>query len=109
VEGQLLKKYLIKRIPSFVLTILGITTVVFLLMRVIPGDPVQMMVPPGEITQEQIDRLRHNLGLDRPIYIQYVDYMSKLLTGDWGASLFGGQKVFPLIMHGSRVGGAIRL
>jgi ABC-type dipeptide/oligopeptide/nickel transport system permease component len=68
-------------------------------MRIIPGDPIQMMVPPGEITVEQIDRLRHIYGLDRPILEQYIEYIKNLFTGNWGKSLFGGELVFPLIIH----------
>jgi peptide/nickel transport system permease protein len=68
-------------------------------MRVIPGDPIIMMVPPGEITLEQIERLRHIYGLDRPIHIQYIEFISSLFTGDWGVSLFTTDRVLPLLLH----------
>ena len=94
-----MKEYIFKKILSVFLSIIGITTVVFLLMRVIPGDPVLMMIPAGDIKPEYIERFRHIYGLDKPVYIQYIEYVKKLFVGDWGVSFFGTQEVLPLILR----------
>ena len=66
-------------------TLLILLTTVFFLMHVIPGDPVRIMFG-EEMPEDAIEEMRHQLGLDRPIYIQYVDYMTKFFRGDLGVS-----------------------
>jgi peptide/nickel transport system permease protein len=77
--------YLLRRILQMVPVILGITLIVFLLVRA-SGDPVVLLLP-EDATQEQIELLRTSLGLDRPVLEQYVRYLSNLLRGDFGTSL----------------------
>ena len=67
-------------------TIFLLLTSVFFLMQVLPGDPIVIMYGEQFPTQ-YVDEIRHNLGLDRPIYIQYLSYMGKLVKGDLGVSL----------------------
>jgi ABC-type dipeptide/oligopeptide/nickel transport system permease component len=63
-----------------------VLTLVFLLIHIVPGDPVEQMLgegaAPGQITQ-----LRHGLGLDQPLYVQYGSYLERLAHGDLGQSL----------------------
>lgn len=67
-------------------TIFLLLTSVFFLMQVLPGDPIVIMY--GErFPTMYVEQIRHNLGLDRPIYEQYITYMAKLLRGDLGISL----------------------
>jgi len=66
-------------------TLLILLTTVFFLMHVIPGDPVRIMFG-EEMPEDAIEEMRHQLGLDRPIYIQYVNYMTKFFQGDLGVS-----------------------
>jgi len=67
-------------------TVLLLVTTVFVVTHVLPGDPVRMMV--GDVaTEEQIQAIRHDLGLDRPLYIQYLSYMYNLLRLDFGISI----------------------
>ncbi len=83
--------YVIRRLLLAVPTLWGVTIVVFLIMRVAPGD-VAVLILGGESglvgTPEQLERLREELGLNRPLYVQYFDWFFGLLTFDFGTSYF---------------------
>jgi ABC-type dipeptide/oligopeptide/nickel transport system permease component len=68
------------------LVLLGVTIVVFSLVRVIPGDPVRLMLPP-DATDQDVEILREQLGFNQPLYRQYLLFMQGVLTGDLGKSL----------------------
>ncbi|HEV2357635.1 MAG TPA: ABC transporter permease [bacterium] len=65
---------------------LGIVTLIFVLFRVVPGDPALIVAGPNS-TQAQVDAIRHDLGLDRPVYVQYGRFLRDLARGDLGTSL----------------------
>ncbi len=91
-------EYLLRRLLLLLPTVLGVTLVVFLMMHFIPGDPVTNMM--GEMfSQEDADRLRKELGLDKPLLIQYGKWLGLLLRGDWGHSLFTHQPVLTDILY----------
>ena len=80
-----MRAYVVKRLLLAIPTLWGITLVTFLLMKSIPGDPVIGMV--GERADpEVIAQMRENLGLDRPLAVQYVRYMRLLCKGELGRS-----------------------
>lgn len=87
-----MKKIIIKRLLSIVLVIFGVTLIVFFLSHVIPGDPARMMVG-QRASQEALDNVRKQLGLDKPLIIQYFIYMKHLLSGDLGISIRTQQPV----------------
>ena len=89
--------YLIRRLLMAVPTLLGIAIVVFVLLRVVPGDPIAMMIPPGAHEQD-IDRLRAFYGLDRPILVQLLYWFADLLQGRFGSSISLRQPVLELIL-----------
>ncbi|WP_416667344.1 ABC transporter permease [Egbenema bharatensis] len=92
-------RYLIKRILAGLFTIWITTIAVTLLIHLVPGDPVQIMYAQSQsTTPEQLEQIRRNLGLDRPIYEQYFLYMSRILRGDFGTTIRGSQPVFDLLM-----------
>ncbi|MBD2304160.1 ABC transporter permease [Chroococcidiopsis sp. FACHB-1243] len=92
-------RYLLKRILSALFTIWIATIAVTLLLHIVPGDPVQIMYAQSQsTTPEQLEQIRHNLGLDRPIYEQYIMYMSRVLRGDFGTTIRGTQPVFDLLI-----------
>ncbi|MGL4620459.1 ABC transporter permease [Chroococcidiopsis sp.] len=92
-------RYLLKRILSALFTIWIATIAVTLLLHIVPGDPVQIMYAQSQsTTPEQLEQIRHNLGLDRPIYEQYIMYMSRVLQGDFGTTIRGTQPVFDLLI-----------
>jgi peptide/nickel transport system permease protein len=78
--------YFLRRILSAVPVILVITFATFLLMQMLPGGPLAAYENNPEITQKDIERLRHEMGLDRPIYIQYAAWLTNVARGDWGYS-----------------------
>jgi len=84
--------YVGKRLLIAVPTLLGVATVSFLLMRLIPGDPAQVMLGPTATAQE-IARFRVQLGLDKPLWYQYVHYLGVLAQGNLGSSATTGRPV----------------
>jgi len=78
--------YTVKRIFSLIPVLLGLSLVVFFMIRAIPGDPAQLIL--GQLaTKEAVEALTKQLGLDQPWFIQYFHYLGNLLTGDLGESL----------------------
>ena len=91
----LFTKFLLAFFTVFVTTIL-----VTLLIHIVPGDPVQIMFAQSQgSTPEQIEQVRVNLGLDQPIYIQYLNYLNRLSKGDLGKTIRGGQPVLEVIFQ----------
>ena len=85
-------QYLARRGLYLLVQLLVVATVVFLLLRLVPGDPARAIL--GETaTEEQVARVRHQLGLDQPIYRQYVSWMADVLRGDLGTSITSGRPV----------------
>jgi ABC-type dipeptide/oligopeptide/nickel transport system permease component len=78
-------RYLIRRLLLTVPVLLGVATLVFALIHLVPGDPAQAMLGDGA-SQEEILRLRHTLGLDRPLLVQYKSFMGGIVRGDLGTS-----------------------
>lgn len=94
-----MSQYILKRILSGLFTIWVTTIAVTLLIHVVPGDPVQIMFAQSQsTTPEQLEQIRHQLGLDRPIYEQYVMYMGRILRGDFGTTIRGNQPVLELLL-----------
>jgi peptide/nickel transport system permease protein len=87
---------LLARLGAAALSILGAITIVFVLTR-LTGDPAELMSPPGA-PQSQIDATREQLGLDRPLVIQYVDYLTDALRGDFGESYFWRQDAMEVVL-----------
>ncbi len=84
--------YLLKRVILFIPTLLGITLITFILMRSLPGDPVAGMA--GErASPETIERIRAELGQNRPLPLQYVGYLKLLATGELGRSYYTNRKI----------------
>lgn len=78
--------FLIRRVLGIIPTLLGLLTLVFFLIRLVPGDPAVAMLGP-HATAEAIQDVRHSLGLDRPTAQQYVLFVARAVTGDLGRSL----------------------
>ena len=72
--------------------LLGVSVVVFLMVRAIPGDPAQIMLG-QQATQEQVQQIRENMGLDKPIFVQYGLFLKDALRGDLGDSIVTGRPV----------------
>lgn len=90
--------YIIRRILQMIPVIFGITLIIFVLVRV-SGDPVTLLLP-EDAPQEQVEQLRESLGLNRPIWEQYVIFLGNLLQGDFGDSIrYRGQAALPVVLE----------
>ncbi len=89
--------YLLKRLLLAIPTLFGVLVVVFVLLRVVPGDPVTMMVG-LTASEEDIARLRELYGFDKPIFTQFLIYLGDVLQGDLGVSITRKQEVLGLIL-----------
>ena len=85
-------RYLVRRLLLTIPVLLGVATLVFALIHLVPGDPAQAMLGEGA-SQEEIDHLRTKLGLDRPLLVQYQSFLTGLLRGDLGSSFRYGTPV----------------
>ncbi len=90
-----MRQYTIKRIGLFIPTVLLVTVIVFVVMRLIPGDPALAILSADDAvyTQEELAQLRAELGTDRPIPIQYFEWIGGILQGDFGTSYWWGGPV----------------
>jgi peptide/nickel transport system permease protein len=84
--------YAIRRIFMVIPVLLGMSLIVFFMIRAIPGNPAQVILG-QKATKEAIEALTHKLGLDQPWYVQYFKYLGGLLTGDLGESIRTGASV----------------
>lgn len=91
-------RYIIKRLLLGVLVLLGVISITFVLTRVIPSDPAAQWAGPRS-TQEQIEKARLELGLDKPLYVQFAKYLSDLVHGNLGYSLRTKQPILKELAH----------
>jgi peptide/nickel transport system permease protein len=83
--------YIIRRLIMAIIVLLIVTTIVFFAMRLLPGDPIRMLVAQSQevnFTEEQVELLRQQHGLDRSLIIQYFDWLGDVARGDLGRSVF---------------------
>jgi peptide/nickel transport system permease protein len=88
--------YIIRRLIQAVVLMFIVSLIIFALMRLLPGDPIQMLVDKNSISQlneQQIEAIRHDLGLDKSVPLQYVDWVSRMLRGDFGKSMMQGYSI----------------
>ena len=92
-------QYILRRLIQSLFIIWGCATLVFFMLRLIPGDPVVQMLGP-EYTPEAAEALRVKLGLDQPLHIQYVRWFGNVIRGDLGGSIATGETVMGIITTG---------
>jgi ABC-type dipeptide/oligopeptide/nickel transport system permease component len=90
--------YVIRRVLAVFPVIFGLITVVFFLMRLLPGDPVDAIATEWAMAAEEQDKIREDLGLNDPLIVQYFRYLSNLLRGDLGESVFTHRSVTSQIL-----------
>jgi peptide/nickel transport system permease protein len=92
-------RYVVRRLLLLIPTLLGSTAVVFLLVRLVPGTVVDQLIGAEAAVNPQGEaRLRAYFGLDRPLYVQYLDWLSRAVRGDLGTSFRTGQPVLDLVL-----------
>jgi peptide/nickel transport system permease protein len=82
--------FLVRRLIAGVIIVILVSVLVFAAMRLLPGDPILMLVTPtekAEYTEAQIELLRHEFGMDRPLVVQYFDWIGNTIHGDLGSSI----------------------
>jgi len=82
-----LLRYIAIRAGLIIPTVLILYTLVFIILRILPGDPVLAVLGTKNIPMEQLEEIRRSLGLDKPYYIQYFEYLWRVLHGDFGTSM----------------------
>ena len=80
-----MKAYVLRRLWQSALTLVGVSVLVFVILRVVPGDPAKMLLPDGA-PQSAVDELNRQLGLHEPLYVQYGLFLRSVFRGDFGQS-----------------------
>ena len=95
-------KQIAARLGQIVLVLIGISFITFALVMLAPGDVVRQMIAGGpdlQITQAEIDAVRKQLGLDKPFFFQYLDWLGRAVTGDLGTSFMAKKPVWEALME----------
>lgn len=91
------RRYLIKRIGLSIGLAFVAISIIFVVIRMLPGSPFSALIATGNLTPEQIESIRSQYGLNQPLYIQYIRYVQSLITFDFGYSIAQGRPVWEVI------------
>jgi peptide/nickel transport system permease protein len=89
-------RWIAGRVLGALLTVWGVATLVFFLMHLSPGDPASLYLSPN-VSAEALEQMRRNMGLDRPVHVQYLSWLGAMATGEFGHSHSRGQPVADVI------------
>src|SRR4051794_24358456 len=89
--------FILRRLIQMIPVVIGVTFVVFFIMQLVPGDPAVLLAGEGA-SKETVNAIREQLGLNRPLLVQYFDYLLNVFQGDFGNSLKNSQPVLDEIM-----------
>jgi peptide/nickel transport system permease protein len=97
-----MRGYILRRLLLAILTFLGVTVLIFVAMRILPGDPLQVMV--GEsgsyrFSEQELQAARASLGLDRSYLVQYLDWMGSVLRGELGKSFWKNEPIRDIVLR----------
>jgi peptide/nickel transport system permease protein len=93
-----MREYIARRIIYSLFTIFAVATVLFVLFRMMPGDPTAQVISPA-LDEASQKRLKEAFGLDKPLILQYLIYLKNLVTLEWGRSFTSSEKVFGILMY----------
>jgi peptide/nickel transport system permease protein len=96
------RKYILRRFLNMIPTLILVSLIVFSILRLLPSDPVRILAgidESGAIDPALYSRIKSELGLDRPLIVQYAYWMGGVIAGDWGKSYLTGMHVFPQIVE----------
>ncbi len=91
-----MRNYIFKRLLHSIFLLFGVTLIVFIVVH-LSGDPTALLLPP-DATKEDIATLRHELGFDKALYVQYLEFLKGILHGDFGLSIRQGVPAFPIVL-----------
>jgi len=100
-------RFLINRLGQALLLLAIVSMLGFAILHLAPGGPLSQFALSSQMTQEDLDRITRQLGLDRPLPVQYADWLWRMLRGDWGHSYRDGEPVLKII--GAHLGATIEL
>jgi peptide/nickel transport system permease protein len=92
------RRYLARRLLQLLPVLLGVSVVIFMVLRLAPGDPAEIMLG-SQATKEDLERLRRELGLTQPVHVQYLLWMSHVVRGDLGRSIWRKRPVLTEVHH----------
>lgn len=92
-------RFLLHRLGQSAILLLGVSIIGFGLMHLAPGGPLAVYTLNPTVTAQDIERVKHQFGLDQPVYVQYFKWAGGLLTGHWGYSFFGGRPVGAIVLE----------
>ncbi|SDR63196.1 peptide/nickel transport system permease protein [Rhizobiales bacterium GAS191] len=90
--------FLIRRIGFAIVTLFSVLTLVFVIVRIVPGDPAQVILG-DQASREAIEAMHERLGLNKPIIVQYGEFLGGALKGDWGVSMVSGRPVMSEVLN----------
>jgi peptide/nickel transport system permease protein len=90
--GAAMFQFAVRRLLLAVPVLFGVSLVVFALVHIAPGDPIDLLLPP-EASPEIVAQVKATFGFDKPLYIQYLLWLRNALTGNFGVSIFNAQPV----------------
>jgi peptide/nickel transport system permease protein len=93
-----MREYIARRIIYSLFTIFAVATVLFVLFRMMPGDPTAQVISPA-LDEASQARLKEAFGLDKPLILQYLIYLKNLVVLEWGRSFTSSEKVFDILMY----------
>ena len=96
-----MERYLFSRLVGAAVTLLLVSLIVFVLLALAPGDPVQLMLMGQQSTPAAMEQLRHELGLDAPLHVQYLRFVADALRGDLGRSWQSNEAVLRSLAESS--------
>ena len=103
----MMSSYLLRRAVQAVVILLLVSMIGFVILHLAPGGPLSQFANSGDLTPADVARIERTFGLDRPLPVQYVDWLARMLTGDWGRSFRDQQPVLHII--GSHIGATVEL
>lgn len=93
-----MSSFLIKRLLSIIPLLIGISLISFFVINLAPGGPTTILMDP-KVRPEDVKRIKHNLGLDKPLHIQYFNWLNNMLQGNFGKSIIDGRPVLTRILE----------
>src|SRR3954451_23390867 len=100
-------RYVANRLAQAIMLLVIVSAIGFAILHMAPGGPLSQFAVSGQMTQEDLDRVTRQLGLDRSLPIQYLDWFGRMLRGDWGRSYRDGEAVLAVIS--SHLGATLEL
>ena len=100
-------RYVANRLMQAIMLLVIVSAIGFAILHLAPGGPLSQFAASAQMTQEDLDRVTRQLGLDRPLPIQYLDWFGRMVRGDWGRSYRDGEPVLSVI--GSHLGATLEL